>query len=440
MADLSKEEFTEGLLGFPPVPLDSEGQTVERKYTAFDPSERLSFDEIKTLDEKYLLQNYARLPIAFQYGAGDYLYDTEGNEYVDFLSGIAVTALGHAQSDLIAALTTQAEMLWHSSNLFYNQQQAQLARALVELNFPGRAFFCNSGTEANEAAIKLMRAYGMSLSPARQKIVAVKDGFHGRTMGAMSATAQDKIQQGFGEIVPHFEFVAVDDVAGLAAAIDNTTCGVIFEPVQGESGVVPLSHEFIEIARARCNEEKALLCFDEIQIGMGRSGHYFAYQYYGVIPDIITLAKGLGGGFPIGAMIVAEKYHTIFNVGKHGSTFGGNHLATAVAYEVIRTIEAQGILAHVNAASRYLFSHLKKLKEKYPTIIKEIRGLGLLIGIVMRDDLDARALVEKALKQRIVIGRGGKNVLRLAPALNVRKVAMDQALERLDALFAGLSR
>ncbi len=205
-----------------------------RELNAFDPAKMLSLKEIRELDEKYVLQTYARMPVAFHYGAGDRLYDTEGKEYIDFLSGIAVTALGHAHSDLIAALNAQAEMLWHTSNLFFNQQQAQLARALVEINFPGKVFFCNSGTEANEAAIKFMRAHGQSKKPARQKIVALKDGFHGRTFGALSITGQDKIQKGFGEILGHIEFVDVDDIAGLSAAIDNTTCGVIMEPVLGE--------------------------------------------------------------------------------------------------------------------------------------------------------------------------------------------------------------
>lgn len=415
-----------------------EGNARATERNSFDPTERLSFAEIQELDQKYILQTYARMPVAFCYGAGDRLYDTEGREYIDFLSGIAVTALGHAHADLIAALTQQAEMLWHSSNLFYSQQQVQLARALVEINFPGKVFFCNSGTEANEAALKFLRAYGQGKSPPRQKIVALEGSFHGRTFGSMSVTGQDKIQKGFGELLGHIEFVRPDDVAALAAAIDSNTCGVILEPVLGEAGVIPLSQEFLELARSRCNEEEALLCFDEVQIGMGRSGHYFAYQHYGVIPDVVTMAKGLGGGFPIGAMLVAEKYCGVFEKGMHGSTFGGNHLATAVAYEVIRTIEAEKILNHVQVASRYLNAALNKLKDKYPDKISEIRGLGLLIGIVLREDIEARPLLEKALALGLVIGRGGNNVLRLAPPLNVRKSTMDQAIEKLDQLLASI--
>lgn len=409
-----------------------------RQISAFDPAEMLSLKDIRELDEKYVLQTYARMPVAFHYGAGDRLYDTAGKEYIDFLSGIAVTALGHAHSDLIAALSAQAEMLWHTSNLFFNQQQAQLARALVEINFPGKVFFCNSGTEANEAAVKFMRAYGQTKQPARQKIVAVREGFHGRTFGAMSVTGQDKIQKGFGETLGHIEFVDIDDIAGLSAAIDSATCGVIFEPVLGESGVIPLSADFLKIARARCNEEGALLCFDEIQCGMGRSGHYFAYQHYGVIPDILTMAKGLGGGFPIGAMLVAEKYSGIFQKGMHGSTFGGNHLATAVAYEVLRTIEADRILDHVQSTSRYLFGLLNKLKQKYPAKISEIRGLGLLIGIVMNDTIEARPLIEKGIEHGLLMARAGNNVLRLAPPLNVRKATIDAAVQKLDELIGAI--
>lgn len=404
----------------------------------YDPAQMLSLAEIRELDQKYVLGTYARMPVAFQYGAGDHLYDTDGKEYIDFLSGIAVTALGHAHADLIGALTAQADKVWHTSNLFYNQQQAQCARALVEINFPGKVFFCNSGTEANEAAIKFMRAYGQTKSPARQKIVAVTDGFHGRTFGALSITVQDKIQKGFGEILGHIEFVTVDDIAGLSAAIDSNTCGVIFEPVQGESGVIPVSHDFMKIARARCNEENALLCFDEVQCGMGRSGHYFAYQHYGVLPDLLTMAKGLGGGFPIGAMLVAEKYSNVFEKGMHGSTFGGNHLATAVAYEVIRTIEVEKLLDHVQVSARYLTSGLNRLKEKYPGKIIEIRGLGLLIGIVLKDSIEARPLIEKALAHGLVIGRGGTSVLRLAPPLNVRKTTMDAALQKFDELIGAI--
>lgn len=404
----------------------------------FDPQQRLSFEEIKDLDEKYVLPTYARLPVAFQYGAGDHLYDTEGKEYIDFLSGIAVTLLGHAHADLIAALSSQAEALWHTSNLYYNQGQAQLARALVEVNFPGKVFFCNSGTEANEAAFKLMRAYGQSLSPKREKVVAIKNGFHGRTFGAMSLTGQDKIHNGFGEIVGHVEFVNADDIAGLSAAIDSTACGVILEPVQGESGVIPLSSDFLKIARARCNEEQVVLAFDEVQIGMGRSGHYFAYQHYGVIPDIVTMAKGLGGGFPIGAMLVAEKFSHVLKPGMHGCTFGGGHLASAVAYEVIRTIESQKLLEHVKASARYLTSALNKLKAKHAPKVEEVRGLGLLIGVVLKEGTDVKALVEKALSLGLIIGRGGTNVLRLAPPLNVRKATMDKAVELLDMLFASM--
>jgi len=424
------------------LPADSNppARSAKHNAAAFDPEHMLSFKEIRELDEKYLLQNYARMPVAFHYGAGDRLFDTEGKEYIDFLSGIAVTALGHAHSDLIHALTRQAEMLWHTSNLFFNQQQAQLARALVEINFPGKVFFCNSGTEANEAALKLMRAHGQAKKPGRQKIVAVKEGFHGRTFGALSITGQEKIQKGFGEILGHVEFVEPDDIAGLAAAIDASTCGVIFEPVLGESGVIPLSADFLKIARARCNEENALLCFDEIQCGMGRSGHYFAYQHYGVLPDIVTMAKGLGGGFPIGAMLVAEKHASVLERGMHGSTFGGNHLATAVAYEVIRTLESEKILDHVQVSARYLTSALNRLKDKYPEKISEVRGLGLLIGIVLKDTIEARPLIEKALALGLIIGRGGSSVIRLAPPLNVRKETMDKAVEKLDQLIGGISQ
>ncbi len=423
--------------------LDSENSIEKktRKEISYETKNMLSFQEVKELDEKYILQTYARMPIHFAYGSGEFLYDENGKEYIDFLSGIAVTNLGHAHADLVDALTYQADLLWHTSNLFYNQQQALLARALVEITFPGRVFFCNSGAEANEASMKAMRAWGASPESGkeeRQKIIALKGGFHGRTFGAMSITGQSKIQDGFGALLEDIEFIEPNDVAALEAAVDEDTCGVIMELIQGEGGVIPLDPAFVIRARELCDEKKALFAIDEIQTGMGRTGKYFAFQQYGVLPDLLSVAKGLGGGFPIGALVVAEPFQSVLQSGMHGSTFGGSHLAAAVGYEVIRIMEANKTLENVEAMSDYILSLLKNLQAGYPEKVKEIRGMGLLIGIVLNDNIAARPLVAKALEKNLVVGRAGENVIRLAPPLNVRQITIDRAIERLEELIRNI--
>lgn len=400
---------------------------------SYDPAKPLALSEIRALDEKFILQTYARMPITFAYGSGEFLYDIDGTEYLDFLSGIAVTGLGHANADLIGTLNSQADQLWHTSNLFFNQQQSLLARALVEISMPGKVFFCSTGTEANETAFKLMRAHGVNKvgNPKKIKVIALENGFHGRTFASMSLTGQDKIHSGFGPIVPEIVYVPPNDIEALENAMDENTCGVIMELIQGEIGVVPMEQEYVAKARELCDKHNALLVFDEIQTGMGRTGFYFAWQAYGIKPDVFTMAKGLGGGFPIGAVLVAESFTDIFEPGMHGSTFGGNHLACAVGYEVIRTMENQHVLENVQKASIYLFQKLNALKKELPQVIMQIRGMGLLIGVVLNENIEARPLVGKMLDQKMVVGRGGVNVLRLAPPLIVRETTIDRAIDAL---------
>ena len=409
---------------------------------SYDPDALLTLEEVQELDNKYIVHTYDRMPICFPYGSGEFLYDSNGKEYIDFLSGIAVTALGHANADLINAISHQADRLWHSSNLFYNQQQAMLARALVEITFNGKLFFCNSGTEANEAALKLMRAWGEQNNQANEqeknKVIALKGSFHGRTFGSMSMTGQEKVQQGFGDMLDNMIYVDANDTEQLTDAFNDDVCGFIAEPILGEGGVLPLSVEFLEKARELCDQHKALLIFDEIQTGMGRSGHYFAFQGYGVKPDAFTMAKGLGGGFPIGALLIDEKYTNVLGVGSHGSTFGGNPLASAVAYEVLRSMEANKTLENVNFISEYLRNHLENLRSGYPDKIKEIRGAGLMLGVVMDEKIQARPLVKKALEKKLVIGRAGENVIRLTPPLILREVTVDRAIERLEELIRNI--
>lgn len=411
------------------------------KQPSYDPKDFLSFEEVKTLDKKYLLQTYQRMPIHFVRGSGEFVYDTNDREYIDFLSGIAVNSLGHAHPDLIETLTHQADMLWHTSNLYYNQQQAQLARALVEISFPGKVFFANSGAEANEAAIKLMRAHGQQSSKHKpEKIVSLKNSFHGRTFNSMSVTGQSKIHDGFGTLLTPVEYVEINNIEALDKAIDAQTCGVILESVQGEGGVIPLDHEFVKAARKFTAERGVLLVFDEVQTGIGRTGKYFGFQHYDIVPDAISVAKGLAGGFPIGALIVAEPYTDVLKAGMHGSTFGGNHLACAVGYEVLRTIESSRILENVDRMSYYLITQLHQLAQSYSDRIEEIRGMGLLLGIALRDEFPARPLVAKALEKGLLIGRAGTSTLRLAPPLLVRKNTAERALAILEELIRSLDK
>lgn len=407
-----------------------------QKGISYSPENLLDFEEVKKLDEQYILNTYSRMPVCFSYGSGEFLYDSKGNEYIDFLSGIAVTGMGHAHADLVDTLLHQADLIWHSSNLFYNQQQALLARALVEVSFKGKVFFTNSGTEANEAAIKLIRAYGQEHN--KKTILSLNNSFHGRTFGAMSATGQPKIRNGFGPLLEDFSYLDVNDIHGLESAFNDGVAGIILEPVLGEGGVIPLLPEFMKKARELCDQHKALLVVDEIQTGIGRTGKYFAYQHYDIEPDAMTVAKGLGGGFPIGALVVAERHKGVFQPGMHGSTFGGNHLATAVGYEVLRLMEANKVLENVETMSSLLFNFLENLQAGYPDKIKEVRGLGLLIGIVLRDDIAARPLVEKALSKHLVIGRAADNVLRLAPPLIVREGTIQRAISKLEELIKEL--
>jgi predicted acetylornithine/succinylornithine family transaminase len=414
--------------------LDVTGKEISGKNSkTYEPENLMPFEEVKKLDEKFVLNTYARMPVCFAYGSGEFLYDAKGKEYIDFLSGIAVTAVGHVHADLVGAISHQADMLWHSSNLFYNQQQALLARALVEISFPGKVFFCNSGTEANEAAIKLMRAHGVKTN--KKTILSLKNSFHGRTFGAMSITGQSKIHDGFGPLMSDVQFVEPNNIKELEGTFNNNVAGIIMEPIQGEGGVIPLDFDFVQKTRELCNTHKAIMVLDEIQTGMGRTGKYFAYEKYNILPDVVTLAKGLGGGFPIGAMIVSDNFTDVFKSGSHGSTFGGNHLATAVGYEVLRIMESGKVLENVDAMSTYLFGLLENLKAGYPEKVKEIRGRGLLIGIVLDESIEARPLVQKALEKHLVIGRAADNVLRLAPPLIVREHTIDRAIEKIEEII-----
>ncbi len=378
----------------------------------------LNFQEIKSKTEKYVLNTYNRLPVSFYFGQGPYLYDTEQKQYLDFLSGISVTNLGHGEADIIEAIREQAERIIHTSNLFYNEEQALLAETLIGYSFPGKVFFCNSGTEANEAAIKFARIYGQKEKGGAEIIVSLERSFHGRTFGSLSITGNPKIRKGFGSILPNIEFIpaTIEAIINIFEEKGDKICALIVEPIQGEGGIYPLSRGFLQKAREITTETKTLLIFDEIQCGIGRTGHLFAYQYYDIEPDIITLAKGLGNGFPIGAMIVKEEYTNIFEPGVHGSTFGGNHLACRVAYETLKVLITRNILDNIEGLSEYFFRRLYLMKSQIP-FIKEIRGVGLMIGIEL--NRPCKDVVMKCLENGLIVNCTAENVIRLLPPLTI---------------------
>ncbi len=397
------------------------------------------FQEIQAKSEKYLLGNYARSPVAFEYGVGDLLFDTEGRRYIDFLCGISVTNLGHSEADIIDALRDQADKLFHTSNLFYSAEQANLAEVIIENSFPGKVFFCNSGTEANEAAFKLIRKYAVARGISQPVVLTLKGSFHGRTMGSMSLTGQTKIHEGFGDLVPGVDFIEQNDTINLEflfSKYKGRVVGVFAEPILGEYGVIPLEEHFLLALRKLTQENGAILVLDEIQTGIGRTGKLFCYQHYPIQPDLMTLAKGLGNGFPIGALVVGNNFTEYLPVGTHGSTFGGNHLATRVAYETLRVILTRGILANVPALSEFLVRKLRMLKSTYPKIIKEIRGIGLHIGVELF--IPSKPIVQECLQKGLVINSTNERFIRIMPPLNTSIERIHEAMEILENVLSGV--
>lgn len=371
---------------------------------------------IMDLDEKYYLGVFGkRSPVCFTHGKGIYLYDSDGKTYMDMIGGIAVNALGHAHPELTQAIADQAQKLIHCSNYYYIEAQALLAEKLVNMSFADKVFFCNSGAEANEAAIKLARGYFYHKGSPRKKIVTALKSFHGRTMATISATGQDKFRVPFGPSIPGFSYVPFNDIAALKAEVDETTCAVILEPIQGESGIFPADQAYFQAVREICDATGALLIVDEIQTGIGRTGTLFAYEQLGVTPDIMSLAKGLAGGVPIGAMLTTNDVATGFHIGDHGSTFGGNPLACRAALTVLDVICEENLLENVTAVGSYLKKSLEDLIQTEP-LISEVRGSGLLIGLglTLPKAADIKAL---CLKNGLLIGSIGSDTIRLAPPL-----------------------
>lgn len=393
-------------------------------------------DSIQKTDQ-YIFQTYARQSRCFIKGEGTTLWDDQGNRYTDFLAGIAVCNLGHCHPAVTAAISEQAGTLVHVSNLFYTSCQADLANLLIENSFADRVFFANSGAEANEAAIKLARRFFQSQGNSdRYKIITMKQSFHGRTMATLSATGQDKIKNGFYPLLDGFLHIPFNDIAALNENMDETVCAVLLEPVQGEGGVIPADETYLKQVRKLCDEKGALLIFDEIQTGMGRCGKLFAHELYDVRPDIMTLAKALGNGLPIGAMLSTDHAAKGFALGSHGSTFGGTPLATRAACEVVKIISAPSFLDHVVQTGAYFMEQLTKLKSKH-SLIKQVRGKGLLIGLEIEatENRNAAFFVKALMEKGFIINGIQENILRFAPPLIIGKEEIDALVAALDDLF-----
>jgi len=391
-------------------------------------------EELKQDAARYLMQTYTRQPLSIVRGRGTKVYDLEGREYLDFVGGIAVNILGHGHPELVQAIQHQAAQLIHTSNLYYTEPQVKLAHMLVDHSFADKVFFCNSGAEANEAAIKLARHYSHDkYGTGRFEIVTMKNSFHGRTMATLTATGQEKVQKGYEPLLPGFSYVAFNNLAELERAVTDKTAAIMLEPIQGEGGVYVADREYLKQVRDLCAKKDVLLIFDEIQTGMGRTGTLFAYEQLGVQPDIMTLAKGLGGGVPIGACLATDSVAQAFTPGSHASTFGGNPLACAAGLAVCRALLEGQVLDHARRMGEYLAKGLSACKERH-RVVREVRGLGLLQGIDL--DMDGKAVVSECLARGILINGTGEHVLRFVPPLIITQLEIDRLLDTLDQIFS----
>ena len=389
-------------------------------------------DIMKTADT-VIAATYKRFPIVLTKGKGCTLWDITGKAYTDFVSGIAVCNLGHAHPKIAKAISDQAETLLHVSNLYYTVPQTTLASWLVENSFADRVFFCNSGAEANEAAIKLARKYFQEKGePQRCRIVTMEKSFHGRTMATLSATGQDKIKKGFDPILEGFDFVPFNDAAALREKITDTTCAVLLEPIQGEGGVRCPDPDYLKTVRRICDETGILLIFDEIQTGIGRTGKLFAYEHFGVVPDIMTLAKALANGLPMGAMLATEAVASAFGAGSHASTFGGTPIVTAASLEVLRTLTEDKIIDHCREMGNYFIGRLTELKSSHDVIL-DIRGAGLLLGMKLKTPGDT--IVNTCMERGFLINCIQESILRFIPPLIIEKSEIDALVKCLDEIL-----
>ena len=395
-------------------------------------------ETIFSLDRENVMGTYARQPVVFVRGEGARLWDSEGNEYLDFLAGIAVTGIGHCHPHLVEAITAQAGKLMHVSNLFHNEHQARLAARLCHIAGMEKAFFCNSGAEANEAALKIARKWGkQKRGEDCFEIITFEGSFHGRTLGTVTATAQPKYQAPFRPLVPGFHYAPMNNIVALDSLISEKTCAVMIEPIQGESGINVASTEFLTTVRMLCDEAEVLLILDEVQCGMGRTGHFLASQGVGIQGDIVTLAKGIADGFPMGACLARGEAANTLVPGDHGSTFAGQPLACAAALATIDVLENENLLAHAAKVGDYFQNALRQIQQELPGMVKEVRGRGLMIGLEFSEPI-ARVLHKRLMEARIIVNATSDYVLRFVPPLVITEADCDQVVAALKSALHSL--
>jgi len=378
------------------------------------------------LTNDYVLNTYTRLPIVLVKGKGVKVWDSEGNEYLDFFPGWAVSGLGHCPDPVVKAIAKQAGKIIHVSNNYYNEFQGALAQKIIQYSFPGKVFFCNSGAEAVEGAFKLVRAYG---NPQRNEIISMENSFHGRTLAAITATGQTKYQKGFEPLPSGFKHVAFNSIEAVKNAITDKTAAIILELIQGEGGINVAEKGYVQELRKLCDKNNILLIFDEVQTCMGRTGQIFCFKNYGVEPDCFALAKSLGGGMPIGALVVKQKYADVLKPGMHASTFGGSPIVCAAGLAAFKMIEEKNLLENTVAQGEYLFKKLNELKGKH-SVIKQVRGMALMVGVEL--EKQGKGVVEECLKKKLLINCTHENVLRIMPPMTVGKKDIDKAIAILD--------
>lgn len=384
--------------------------------------------------EKYYLPVFGRYPMVMELGQGCRVWDNEGNEYVDAFAGIAVNSLGYNHPVLVKAISEQASKLMHCSNLYYTEIQAKALRMVAEATGMDRIFFANCGAEGNEGAMKLARKYGVSKVPTKYKIISADESFHGRTFDTLAATGHDYYHVGYGPLSPGHVLVPYGDIKALEAQMDDDVCAVLLEPIQGEGGVHVPPAEYLQQVRALCDKHDALLIFDEVQTGVARTGKWFAYMHSGVKPDILTFAKGIGGGFPVAGFAVPERLAHVFKPGDHGGTFGGNPLACAAVYATLTTIKSEGLVDKVAEKGEYFKNELRKLQEKYPDKVTDVRGCGLMLGMEVAGE--GKPIVESCLANNVIVNCTAGNVIRIVPPLIISKEEIDIVVAALDKALA----
>lgn len=384
--------------------------------------------------EKYYLPVFGRYPMVMELGQGCRVWDNEGNEYVDAFAGIAVNSLGYNHPVLVKAISEQASKLMHCSNLYYTEIQAKALRVVAEATGMDRIFFANCGAEGNEGAMKLARKYGVSKAPTKYKIISADESFHGRTFDTLAATGHDYYHVGYGPLSPGHVLVPYGDIKALEAQMDDDVCAVLLEPIQGEGGVHVPPDEYLQQVRALCDKHDALLIFDEVQTGVARTGKWFAYMHSGVKPDVLTFAKGIGGGFPVAGFAVSERLAHVFKPGDHGGTFGGNPLACAAVYATLTTIKSEGLVDKVAEKGEYFKNELRKLQKKYPDKVTDVRGCGLMLGMEVAGE--GKPIVESCLANNVIVNCTAGNVIRIVPPLIISKEEIDIVVAALDKALA----